>query len=149
MLFRSEWLGFRPTLPDFLPVMGPSKKYRNVFYCFGHHHLGWTLGPISGKIVSGMIARENTNLNLDVFDVASNNVETWVDVMQVRSGKIKTRDHFQMEVQDFHDNKLILSSFIKSYYLKNNYPPKEILVSNLPSDKTDIEEFLKNKKVFY
>ena len=61
---EDEWLGFRPTLPDFLPVMGPSKKYKNIFYCFGHHHLGWTLGPISGKIVSGMIAEENTNLNL-------------------------------------------------------------------------------------
>jgi len=61
---EDEWLGFRPTLPDFLPVMGPSKNYKNVFYCFGHHHLGWTLGPISGKIVSGMIAKESTNLNL-------------------------------------------------------------------------------------
>ena len=61
---EDEWLGFRPTLPDFLPVMGPSKNHKNVFYCFGHHHLGWTLGPISGKIVSGMIAKENTNLNL-------------------------------------------------------------------------------------
>jgi len=64
---EDEWLGFRPTLPDFLPVMGPSKNYKNVFYCFGHHHLGWTLGPISGKIVSGMIAQENTNLNLDPY----------------------------------------------------------------------------------
>ncbi len=64
---EDEWLGFRPTLPDFLPVMGPSKNYKNVFYCFGHHHLGWTLGPISGKIVSGMIARENTNLNLSPY----------------------------------------------------------------------------------
>ncbi len=64
---EDEWLGFRPTLPDFLPVMGPSKNYKNVFYCFGHHHLGWTLGPISGKIISGMIAKENTNLNLDPY----------------------------------------------------------------------------------
>ncbi len=64
---EDEWLGFRPTLPDFLPVMGPSLKYKNVFYCFGHHHLGWTLGPISGKIVSGMIAKENTNLNLKPY----------------------------------------------------------------------------------
>jgi glycine/D-amino acid oxidase-like deaminating enzyme len=62
-----EWLGFRPTLPDYLPVIGPSKKYKNVFYCFGHHHLGWTLGPISGKIISGMIAEENTNLNLKPY----------------------------------------------------------------------------------
>ena len=67
---EDEWLGFRPTLPDFLPVMGPSKNHKNIFYCFGHHHLGWTLGPISGKIVSGMIAKENTNLNLDPYSSA-------------------------------------------------------------------------------
>ena len=64
---EDEWLGFRPTLPDFLPVMGPSKNYKNIFYCFGHHHLGWTLGPISGKIIAGMIAEENTNLNLKPY----------------------------------------------------------------------------------
>ena len=62
-----EWLGFRPTLPDFLPVMGPSKNHKNLFYSFGHHHLGWTLGAISGKIVSGMIAEENTNLDLSPY----------------------------------------------------------------------------------
>ena len=62
-----EWLGFRPTLPDFLPVMGPSKNYKNLFYSFGHHHLGWTLGAISGKIIAGMIAEENTNLNLSPY----------------------------------------------------------------------------------
>ena len=64
---EDEWLGFRPTLPDYLPVIGPSKKYKNIFYCFGHHHLGWTLGPISGKIIAGMIANENTNLNLKPY----------------------------------------------------------------------------------
>ena len=64
---EDEWLGFRPTLPDYLPVIGPSKNHKNVFYCFGHHHLGWTLGPISGKIISGMIAEENTNLNFKPY----------------------------------------------------------------------------------
>ena len=64
---EDEWLGFRPTLPDYLPVIGPSKKHKNIFYCFGHHHLGWTLGPISGKIIAGMIAEENTNLNLEPY----------------------------------------------------------------------------------
>jgi glycine/D-amino acid oxidase-like deaminating enzyme len=64
---EDEWLGFRPTLPDYLPVIGPSKNHKNVFYCFGHHHLGWTLGPISGKIISGMIANENTNLELKPY----------------------------------------------------------------------------------
>ena len=64
---EDEWLGFRPSMPDFLPVIGPSKNYKNIFYCFGHHHLGWTLGPISGKIISGMIAGENTNLDLKPY----------------------------------------------------------------------------------
>ena len=62
-----EWLGFRPTLPDFLPVIGPSKNYKNIFYCFGHHHLGWTLGAISGKIIAKMIAEEKTNLDLQPY----------------------------------------------------------------------------------
>jgi len=62
-----EWLGFRPTLPDFLPVMGKSKNHKNLFYSFGHHHLGWTLGAISGKIVAGIIAKENTNLDLSAY----------------------------------------------------------------------------------
>jgi D-amino-acid dehydrogenase len=65
---ENEWLGFRPTLPDFLPVLGPSKNYKNLFYSFGHHHLGWTLGAISGKIISGMIAGEKTNLDLSAYN---------------------------------------------------------------------------------
>ena len=62
-----EWLGFRPTLPDYLPVIGTSKNYNNVFYSFGHHHLGWTLAAISGKIISKMISNENTNLDLEPY----------------------------------------------------------------------------------
>ena len=64
---EDEWLGFRPSTPDFLPVIGPSKNHKNIFYCFGHHHLGWTLGPISGKIIAGMITGENTNLDLKPY----------------------------------------------------------------------------------
>ena len=62
-----EWLGFRPTLPDFLPIMGPSLKNKNIIYAFGHHHLGWTLGAITGKIVSGIVAEEKTNLDLSPY----------------------------------------------------------------------------------
>jgi len=65
---KDEWLGFRPSLPDFLPIIGPSKNYKNVFYSFGHHHLGWTLGAISGKIISKMIAGENINLDLQPYN---------------------------------------------------------------------------------
>jgi len=67
---HDEWLGFRPTLPDFLPIISSSKKYKNLFYSFGHHHLGWTLGAISGKIIAGMVAEENTNLDLSAYSSA-------------------------------------------------------------------------------
>jgi glycine/D-amino acid oxidase-like deaminating enzyme len=64
---NDEWLGFRPTLPDFLPIMGPSLKNKNIIYAFGHHHLGWTLGAVTGKIISGIIAEEKTNLDLSPY----------------------------------------------------------------------------------
>jgi D-hydroxyproline dehydrogenase len=64
---NDEWLGFRPTLPDFLPIMGPSLKNKNIIYAFGHHHLGWTLGPVTGKIISGIVAGEKTNLDLTPY----------------------------------------------------------------------------------
>jgi D-amino-acid dehydrogenase len=62
-----EWLGFRPSLPDFLPILGPSLKNKNIVYAFGHDHLGWTLGAITGKIVSGIVAEEKTNLDLSPY----------------------------------------------------------------------------------
>ena len=68
--FHDEWLGFRPTLPDFLPVIGPSLKNKNIIYAFGHHHLGWTLGAITGKIVSGIVNEEKTNLDLTPYSSA-------------------------------------------------------------------------------
>ena len=64
---EDEWLGFRPTLPDFLPILGPSLKNDNIIYAFGHHHLGWTLGAITGKIISGIVAEEKTNLDLSPY----------------------------------------------------------------------------------
>ena len=67
---EDEWLGFRPTLPDFLPILGPSLKNKNIIYAFGHHHLGWTLGAITGKIVSGIVTEEKTNLDLTPYSSA-------------------------------------------------------------------------------
>ena len=64
---QDEWLGFRPTLPDFLPVMGPSKNNKNIVYAFGHQHLGWTLGAITGKVISGVLTNEKTNLDLSAY----------------------------------------------------------------------------------
>ncbi|MDC0594328.1 FAD-binding oxidoreductase [Alphaproteobacteria bacterium] len=53
--FENPWLGYRPTLPDCLPIIGKSPKHNNIFYAFGHNHLGWTLGPTTGKIITNLM----------------------------------------------------------------------------------------------
>ncbi len=46
-----EWMGFRPSLPDSLPVIGRSKHQANVFYAFGHGHLGLTQAAATGRLI--------------------------------------------------------------------------------------------------
>jgi D-amino-acid dehydrogenase len=53
---ESTWMGFRPSLPDSLPVLGFSTNSKNVLYAFGHQHLGMTMGAVTGKLVSDLIA---------------------------------------------------------------------------------------------
>jgi D-amino-acid dehydrogenase len=53
---RSTWMGFRPSMPDSLPVIGPSPRHANVYYAFGHGHLGLTLGAVTGRMIADMIA---------------------------------------------------------------------------------------------
>lgn len=65
-----QWLGFRPTMPDSLPVIGESPQNSDIVYAFGHHHLGLTLAGITGKVVSELIAKEPLSHNIDAFSAA-------------------------------------------------------------------------------
>ncbi|MEW6343736.1 MAG: FAD-binding oxidoreductase [Pseudomonadota bacterium] len=60
----SSWLGFRPTLPDGVPVLGCSSASERVIYAFGHQHLGLTLAGISGRIVADLVAGRAAPLDL-------------------------------------------------------------------------------------
>ena len=53
---QSAWMGFRPSLPDSLPVLGFSNTSKNVLYAFGHQHLGMTLAAITGQIIADLMA---------------------------------------------------------------------------------------------
>ena len=64
---QAPWLGFRPTLPDGLPVLGRSRKSARVVYAFGHQHIGLTLGGLSGSLVADIVGERPTALNLDAF----------------------------------------------------------------------------------
>lgn len=51
----TEWLGFRPSMPDSVPVIGPSGRIRNLYFGFGHGHIGLTLGGITGLLLARMV----------------------------------------------------------------------------------------------
>jgi D-amino-acid dehydrogenase len=41
-----------------LPIVGPAPRHRGLWLDFGHHHLGFTLGPVTGRLLAEMIAGE-------------------------------------------------------------------------------------------
>lgn len=51
-----SWMGFRPSMPDSVPVIRPSRGGRDIVLAFGHGHLGLTLAPVTGRIVSDIVA---------------------------------------------------------------------------------------------
>jgi D-amino-acid dehydrogenase len=65
----SRWMGRRPGTPDGLPVIGPSRKLSNVWYGFGHSHMGLTWGPTTGRLLSEMLSGAPSNTDLSAFRV--------------------------------------------------------------------------------
>ena len=57
------WLGRRPCLPDSLPVIGWSPRHEGLFLDFGHSHLGFTLGPVTGRLAAEMITGESPSID--------------------------------------------------------------------------------------
>jgi len=64
-----KWMGARPSLPDFVPVISSSPHFSNVFYAFGHGHLGLTWGPTSGRLIADMIAGKPVDLDMTPYRV--------------------------------------------------------------------------------
>jgi D-amino-acid dehydrogenase len=63
----SVWMGHRPSLPDSLPVIGPSRATRNVIYAFGHGHVGMTSAPMTGRIVADLIGGRPPSIDIAPF----------------------------------------------------------------------------------
>lgn len=62
-----EWMGYRPSLPDSLPVIGASKEMPNVFYAFGHGHLGLTQAAATGRLVHDLVCGKTSPIDLAPF----------------------------------------------------------------------------------
>ena len=64
---KSIWMGRRPTLPDAKPIIGRSSKNKNVMYAFGHQHIGWTLGAVTGKAINELAKGSQPNFDISAF----------------------------------------------------------------------------------
>ena len=67
--FTREWLGYRPSTPDSLPVIGRSPRCRAVFYAFGHQHVGLTLGPLTGRLIAAAVAGRPPDFDLTPYRI--------------------------------------------------------------------------------
>ena len=54
-LDEKPWMGARPCLPDMLPVIGPAPRHKGLWFDFGHQHHGFTLGPVSGRLIADLV----------------------------------------------------------------------------------------------
>src|SRR6516225_1085942 len=54
----APWLGRRPCLPDMVPVIGQGTRHHGLWFGFGHAHHGFTLGPVTGRLLAEMMTGE-------------------------------------------------------------------------------------------
>ena len=61
------WMGFRPSMPDSLPVIGPTRRHANAFLAFGHGHVGLIGAPMTGRALADLIAGRPPAIDLAPF----------------------------------------------------------------------------------
>jgi D-amino-acid dehydrogenase len=60
-------MGHRPSMPDSLPVLGPSRATPDVIYAFGHGHVGMTAAPMTGRLVADLLAGRKPAIDIAPF----------------------------------------------------------------------------------
>jgi D-amino-acid dehydrogenase len=63
------WMGFRPSTPDSLPILGPVPSRPGLWLAFGHGHFGMTGGPPSGRIVASLIAGQKPPIDPQPYEM--------------------------------------------------------------------------------
>jgi len=63
-----SWVGPRPVLPDYLPGIG-RLEHTSVFYAVGHQHIGLTMAPATGELISDLVAGRQPRHDISAFDL--------------------------------------------------------------------------------
>lgn len=66
----TQWMGFRPSLPDSLPIISRAPRADRVIYAFGHGHLGLTQSAGTAELVAALAAHRDPAIELQAFDAA-------------------------------------------------------------------------------
>ena len=64
-----RWMGFRPSMPDSVPVISASPRYRNAFFAFGHGHGGIGLGARTGSLIADLACGRRPNIDMAPYRV--------------------------------------------------------------------------------
>ncbi|MCI3952955.1 MAG: dependent oxidoreductase family protein [Burkholderiales bacterium] len=65
----TQWMGRRPSMPDSMPVIGRATKYPNVYYAFGHGHVGLCGGAPTGRIIADLVSGRRSAIDIAPFSV--------------------------------------------------------------------------------
>ena len=60
-------MGFRPSMPDSLPVIGPGRAGPGVIHAYGHGHLGLSMAPVTARIVADLIAGRDPSMDISPY----------------------------------------------------------------------------------
>lgn len=63
----SRWMGFRPSMPDSLPVIGPARRSRDIIYAFGHGHIGLAAAARTGRLVAELVSGMTPHVDIAPF----------------------------------------------------------------------------------
>lgn len=64
-----SWMGFRPSMPDHLPVLGAAPRHKHVFFAFGHQHLGLTLAGVTAAVMVELMESNTSPIDLKPYAV--------------------------------------------------------------------------------
>lgn len=62
------WLGARPCVADMKPIVGRAPRHQGLWFHFGHGHQGFTLGPVTARLLAELINGEQPYVDPRPYD---------------------------------------------------------------------------------
>lgn len=67
---KSTWMGCRPSLPDSLPIISRAPNHDNLYFAFGHQHLGLTQGAVTAELITALCLNRPPQIDIHPYCVS-------------------------------------------------------------------------------